>query len=800
MLKNYLRVAFRNFKKHQVYSIINISGLAIGLTCCILIMLYVQDEFSYDRFQKNSARVYRVISDEITNGQTRHLASTSGPLAPALRTDFPEIENVVGLFPYRASVQFGVDKRFVEDRFFFADSTVFDMFPFKFKSGNPRTALRRPYSLVLTEAAAQKYFGDDSAIGQTMRVEGQFDFTVVGVLENPPHNSHFHFDFLAPMEHVPEIIGFQPHWYWPLFYTYVQLPNRAARKAIESQLAGFVSKHIRGESDANRTFRLQPLTEIHLNSDLENELEPTGSRVYIFIFSAIAFFILLVACINFMNLATARSESRAREVGFRKVVGAHRTQLVKQFLGESLFYAFLSTLVALVLVELLLPTFSQLVGRTIAVNYIENWPVTIGLVVLTLLTGILSGIYPALFLSNFRPLSALQHKTSISMSGRPVRLRAVLVVLQFAVSIVLIFVTYVVNGQLSYIQNKRLGFNKEHVVVIPIRDAEIQNDYETVKHALLTNPDITGATVLSNFPWKTGFYDFPINAEGLPDDAEINFQILLVDHDFIPTFEMKVVSGRDFSKFFRTDQVSGVILNETAVKKLGWNSAVGKTFEIKQLAAGQSVKGRVVGVVKDFHFRSLRHEVDPLVMVIAPVNYYVDNFAVRISGSHVQQTLAFLEQKWREFAPRRAFDYFFLDEDFDKLYRHDQRIGEMLGDFCLLAIFIACLGLFGLASFTAEQRRKEIGIRKVLGARLGTVVVLLTKNLVKLVLLANLLAWPVAWYAMNRWLQNFAYRIEISWWVFALAGGLALVIAMLTVGTQAIRAALANPVESLRYE
>jgi putative ABC transport system permease protein len=801
MFKNYLKIALRNFRKYKAYSVINIAGLASGIACCILILLYVQGELSYDRFHDKADRIYRVITDEESEGQVRHLAHTYGPLAPALLTDFPEIEHAVRLFPHNLAVQLGAQKSFHEERFFFADSAVFEVFSYGFKRGNPKTALRAPYSLVLTEATAQRYFGDENPIGKVLRIEGQYDFNVTAVLENPPPTSHFHFDFLASMENVPQVLGWDPHWHWPPFYNYVLLPEHVSAESIESRFPQFIAKNIGRDAVDSRSFHLQPLKDIHLNARLESEIAPTGNMAYIYLFSAIAFFILLIACINFMNLATARSANRSREVGLRKVVGAQRAQLIKQFLGESLFYSFLAMLFALVLVEMLLPRFNQLLGKQIDVNYFENWGLSLGLIVLAFLVGIISGSYPAIFMSSFRPLKVLQGKL-FSASGQrsALRFRSVLVVTQFAISIALIIVTYVVSGQLNFIQNKRLGFNKEHIVVIPIRDAETQNNYEILKNALVAQPDVLDAAVLSNFPWQSGFYDFPVHAEGMREDAELNFPVLLVDHDFVRTFGMEVVEGRDFAKEFTTDKGGAFLLNETAVQNFGWDSALGKKLTMKHIASGDDVAGRVIGVVKDFHFRSLHHEIEPLAILIAPAEYYVDNMAVRIDGQNISAALASLEQKWREFVPSRPFLYFFLDEDFDALYRKEEKLSSIFQGFATLAIFIACLGLFGLASFSAEQRRKEIGIRKTLGATVQNIAFLLSKEFTKLTVVANVIAWPLAFFIMKDWLQNFAYRIDLSLMTFVVSGIIALSIALLTVSYQAIKAALTNPVEALRYE
>jgi putative ABC transport system permease protein len=800
VLRNYLKIAIRNLLKDKGYSAINVLGLATGMACCIFICLYIVDEISYDRFHSDYQRIYRVISDEKNEGQVQHLANSYGPLVPAMRSDFPEIEKLSRLFPYSAAIESMDGRRFQEALFFFADSTVFDLFTFTFKSGN-HDALKKPHSLVITESTARKYFGDADAIGQTLKIESRAVFTVTAVVAEMPANSHFHFDFLAPIYHVNELMGWTPHWYWPPVFTYLKLPENYSTKDIESRFPNLIGKYMGEWASNERAFRLQPLSEIRLNPTLENEIEPTGNIAYIYIFAAIAVFILLIACFNFMNLATARSAKRAKEVGLRKVVGASRGQLIKQFFGESICYATLAMLLSLGMVELFLPAFNQLVGKDLAAAYSESPAILLGLIALTILVGLISGSYPALFLSNFRPIAVLKSNLSSGLrGGSPLRLRSVLVTLQFVISISLICATYLVHRQLDFVQSKRLGFNKDHLVIVPIRDNEMQQNFAAIKNRLQSQSSVLGVTSLSNYPWRTGFYGFPVKAEGQSDATEMSMQTLIVDHDFIRTFGMEVVAGRDFSNDITTDATQAFILNEAAVKKLGWENPIGKEFESQHIASGQSVKGRVIGVVKDFHFQSMRHAIEPMVMLVSPVSYYLDNFAVRIDAGNMRGALADLEQIWAEVAPHRPFDFFFLDEDFDLLYRKEQRLGKMFQTFSALAIFIACLGLIGLASFSSEQRKKEIGIRKTFGASVGQIVFLFSRDFAKLTLVANFVAWPIVYFTMKQWLQDFAYRTELSWWVFLVSGSIALGIAVLSVSVQAVKAAVANPVDSLRYE
>ncbi len=804
MFKNYFKIAYRSFLKYKAYSFINIAGLALGLACCILILLYIQDELSYDKFHAQAGRIYRVVWEENQEGRVRRLASTFAPLTPALRAEFPEISQMVRLFPYGATVARDQERRFQESRFLFVDSTFFEVFDFPWQRGEARTALHGPNSLVLTAASAKKYFGDDDPMGKILRVENNQDFEVTGVLQNVPSHSHFDFDFLANLNGVKAILGpwvLQRGWYYPPMYTYILLPPHASPEKIAGRLPEFVQKYFPKNLASYTKLQLQPLAAIHLYSDLEDEIAPTSSIAYVYIFSAIAAFILLIACINFMNLATARSATRAREVGLRKVVGAERSQLIGQFLGESLLCAVLALFFALMLVEVFLPMFNTLSAKQLDLNLGRNGTIVLGMLALALVAGILGGSYPALFLARFRPVQALKGQALASPAGRtPLRLRALLVIVQFAVSVVLLIVTWVVQEQLQFIQNRRLGFDKSHILVIPIKDEAVQQNFAAIKNNFSSLSGISRISAISNFPWEKGYYDFFVRAEGMRAEEKFNMPTLLVDYDFIPAFGMEIVAGRDFSKEHATDAQQAFILNETAVKKLGWQVAVDKKIEMEAVSAGKPRTGRVIGVVKDFHLRSLHHTVEPLALLLAPAPYYLDNMAIRLEAQNIPHTLSALERKWRDLVPHRPFDYFFLEEAFDALYRRERRLAQIFGYFAALAIFVGGLGLFGLASFMAEQKTKEIGIRKVLGASVAGIVALLAKDLVKLVLAANLIAWPVAFFGMNKWLQGYAYRIEMSIWTFAAATIIALTIALLTVSYQTTKAALANPVEALRYE
>ncbi len=800
MLKNYLKIAVRNLLRQKIYFFINASGLALGMACSFLIFLYVQDELSYDKFHQDPNRIFRLVELIAQNGKVmEESASAPFPIAPALKNDYPEIAiaRLFRLHQQKPLISHG-DKKFYEERFFFADSTVFEVLTFPLLKGNPREVLREPFSVVLTENTARKYFGDEEPLGKSLVLENKFQFEVTGVLKNIPVNSHIQFDFLASFageEYVLPGYGYGENWlknwYWNPCFTYLRLPPNLAEEEFERLLPAFTDKYYPDSFKGMISHYLQPVVDIHLQSHIDNELQPNSNGLYVYVFSVVAIFILLIACINYMNLATARSASRAREIGIRKVAGSHRRQLVMQFLGESILISVFALLIAVGLMELFLPAFNMLSGKAITLASHADGLTVLSWLGVALLVGIVAGSYPAFYLSRFRPTQMLKGQFKSSTAG--IFLRRTLVVLQFAISTILIAGTAVVNDQLNYIRKKDLGFNKDQVVVLPMRGTDLRQRYEAFKNELLHGPNVVNVTATSDLFGKSGgTLVKPFRAEGLPEKEFLNWPGFAVDYNFLQAMDMKIAAGRSFSKEFSTDATEAYILNEAAAKMLEWKNPLGKQF------SGRQQKGVVIGVVKDFNLFSLHRAIEPAALFIRPDWY--DYVLVRITPDNVQASLDFLQAQWQEFSPERPFEYSFLDENFEILYNSEKSLGRLFSYFTGLAIFIACLGLLGLASFSAEQRTKEIGIRKVLGASVTSVLALLSKDFVKLVLVANLIAWPLAWYAMNRWLQNFAYRVDMSWWIFVLADGLALLIALMTVSTQAIRAALANPVQSLRYE
>ncbi|MCI0695038.1 ABC transporter permease [candidate division KSB1 bacterium] len=795
MFKNYLKIALRNLLRQKGYSFINIAGLAVGMACCLLIIFYVQDELSYDRFHENAERFYRVAAERHRNTDVRWSAWSPVPMGPALRAEIPEVTEAIRFWRAFQPVISYEDKHFREKKFYFTDPAVFAVFSFELSKGDRATALAAPGTVVITETSAKKYFGAADPIGKTLRYVGYpadtVNLVVTGVLRDLPHYTQFEFDFLASLLGVETE---QDNWgSTKPIWTYVLLPENYSPNLLESKLPAFVERHFTSaNSSDSRILHLEPLRDIHLYSRYEGGFKSKSDIAYVYLFSAIGFFILLIACINFMNLATARSLKRAREVGMRKVLGAQRAQLVKQFLGEAFLLGGLALLLALVLVEMLLPHFNAFTGKAIAISYFRDEFVLAALLGIVLLAGLLAGSYPAFFLSRFKPIVVLKGASLRGANSGSLFMRKGLVAFQFAISIVLIIATAVVYRQLDYVRNMKLGFDEEQVVVLPYSENE-----RPLLTALAQHPSVLNVSVSQRVPVNT------VNADGRTvriegSDDPIRVESYLIDDAFLDTYRIELVTGRNLSRIFASDSAA-FLLNETAVKAFGWNSpaeALGK-----RLTWSGWKTGAVIGVIKDFHMSSMHEAIEPLVLHTIPQDRWWRTFiSVRLRPDNLAGTLNFLETTWRTFTPNGAYEYFFVDDSFDELHRADQRFGQIFGYFAALAVIIACLGLFGLAAYAAEQRTKEIGVRKVLGASIASVVMLLSKDFLKLVGIGFTVASPLAYFAMNRWLQDFAYRIQMGPEIFVAAGLMALLIAGLTVFYQSLKAALANPAEALRYE
>jgi putative ABC transport system permease protein len=797
MLKNYLKLAFRNLKKYKSYSFINIAGLAIGMACCMLIILFVQDELSFDRYHEKADRIYRLVDSlDVPEPTSRYFALSSAPFAPTLKNEFPQVEDAVRFFLGRRKMVSQGEKKYYEDGLIFADASLFHIFTIPLIEGNPETALESPHAIVISESMALKYFGPEEPMNKTLKINDD-DYLVTGIMEDMPRNSHFHADIFASMKTQEQIPTVQKRYFqnWARheFYTYLLLREGASAEDLQAKLLDFIEKHaaqqIKTILGSTLSSRLQPLESIHLHSHLQHEISPNGDIKYIYIFSVIAVFILLIACVNFMNLATARSAHRSKEVGIRKVVGASRNQLIKQFIGESLVFSFFALLLSFIFVKIALPSFNSLTGKEIDTFDLNN-VIFIGLVIFILFfVGLLSGSYPSFFISRYQPANVLKGTVSVK-SGRSA-LRKGLVILQFGISIFLIIATGIVLDQLDFLRNRKLGFDKEHVVIVTIRENSLRKNSEAVKANLMQNPHILSATIAIGVPGGIIAGDALqlITKEG---KKTITVRMIYTDHDYLKTMGMEIVEGRDFSKEMSTDASEAFIVNEAAVRQLQLDDPLNTQVE------WDDKKGKIIGVVKDFQFQSLKDEITPLFIQIWPQNTYI--FALRISPQNIPDTLTFIEHKWKELDPAHPFEYSFLDENFDRLYRSEERLGQIFSAFSILAIFIASLGLFGLSLFMAEQRTKEVGIRKVLGASIGRIFVLLSKEFVFLVLIANVIAWPAAYFLMQKWLQNFSCRITIQTWIFVLSAAIALIIALVTISFQVVKAALADPVKSLRYE
>lgn len=773
MFKNYLKIALRTILKHKGYSFINIAGLAVGIACCVLILLWVQDELSYDRFHENSNDIYRT---------TLNIADSWGAgapwaLGPTLKKDFPEVQTFTRYGEITRLVRY--EDRAYNESIAFADPEFFDIFSFPFVGGRPDPVFPTITSIVITERTAKKYFGNEEPIGKMLNFNNQADLTVTGIIKEVPTNSHMEFDIVIPVLLFGERINTE----WSIESgTYVLLDENTDLNAFREKISGIAMKYDR-RTDQTILVGLQPLSRIHLYS-----LNGGGNIIYIYIFSFIAVIILLIACINFMNLSTARGGTRAKEVGMRKLVGARRSNVIKQFYGESLLLAVFSLFVAIGLVFLFLPSFNSLAQKTLSFDLGNNLLILTGLLGITLFTGIISGSYPALLISSFHPAKVI--KGSLSAGSSKSALRKILVVSQFTIAIVLIIGTLVVYKQLHYIRNRDLGFSRDQVLSLYMSQT-IQPSYPALKEELLKHPSVLNVTAASNRPNQVGNIN-PVYWEGRGPDQYETWNFISTDFDYVKTFDMEIVMGRDFSKEFETDK-QNYIINEEGLKRTGLQDPIGKLFSI------WDNEGQIVGVVKNFHSVSLHNEMRPVVITLLP-NWRPSILFVKLRPENIQATLKDLEKTWSQFAPNFPFEFQFLDEAFEAQYRTDQRTGSLFRTFALLAIFISCMGIFGLASFMAERRTKEIGVRKVLGASIPNIMGLISKEFMILLTVANVIAWPAAYFLARSLLSRYAYRTNIGLWVFLVAGVMAYMIALITVSYQAFKAARTDPAHSLRYE
>jgi putative ABC transport system permease protein len=815
MIKNYLRSAWRNIARNPFISFINIFGLTVGLTCCLLILAYIINERSYDKFNKNANDVYRVtrIFYSAPNVESLHLSSVAPPFGPLLQAAFPDIKKMTRLLPNCTTTLRYKEKLFNEQNAFFADERFFDVFTMPLVKGDAHRSLKEPYSIMLTPAMAQKYFGNQDPVNKTILLDNnKHEFKVTGVFKPFPANTHFHPEILMSFNTLKDtsIYGekqLETNFGNNSFFTYILLPTNYNADKMSAQLPHFLDEYVHFPKMAGMPanlkthditkLTLQKLTDIHLTSHLADELEDNGDIKRVYIFSAIALFILLIACINYMNLSTARSALRAKEIGIRKVIGAQRKEIISQFLSESVLITWVALLFAMALTVLLLPLINKLSGQFLSVTGLLQWQVLLPVLALPFVIGLISGIYPALFMSSFIPVKVL--KGILKVGSGSVSFRKVLVVVQFSISIILIVATTVVYQQLQYISKKDLGFSKDHVVIMPYVNA-VHHNYESFRNELLKNPGIKEVGRSSRIPSGRLLDDqgASVIQGGTMQPIKIDLKQLAVDYDFIPTFGMQMAAGRNFSKAYSTD-TSNFIINEAAVRELGWGAApnaIGKDVKYG------NVQGKVIGVVKDFHFESLRQKIIPIIMITPSHNQnFYGKLSVKVGGNNTTAAISAIESAWHKYLPKTPFDYTFLDQKFEQLYNTEQQQGSLFTIFSCIAIFIACLGLFGLSAFTITQRVKEIGVRKVLGASIPQIVAELSSDFIKLVCFAILIASPLAWWVIQNWfLEQFAYHQSFSVWVLVMAGIVALIIAFVTISFQSVKAALANPVKSLRSE
>lgn len=808
MLKNFIKIAYRNLIRNKFYSTINILGLAIGLACTILIGLYIQNELSYDKYHEKHKRIYRLESSFHIQESNDLFAATALPLAPALKLEIPGVEEFAR-FRFMDNDLFNYEgKKFFEENVYYADSTTFKVFTHKFIKGDPDTSLLEPNTMVLTESFAKRIFGDADPMGEYISTGYGFGFTVTGIIEDVPESSHLKFEALCSMITLAQFYGREQflsldgNLFWNIgFYSYIMLKEGSDIQEVTDNWPTIYDKYMKPLGDQiNASFDLmvQPLADVHLKSKLTYDL-PTGNIGYVYTFGVIALFLLLLACINYMNLATARSANRTMEVGMRKVVGAQKAALQKQFLIESLFVTFISLTIAVVAVELVLPVFNEFSGKALQLNILKNYDYLLAALGITALVGIISGSYPSFYLSSFIPVDVL--KGGRKKSGKGI-LRKVLVFLQFSISIIMIIGTFVVGIQLKYMRSKDMGFNDENIVVLTVRDTTAVQNLPAFKAALAEHSNVLGAGTSSSVPGSgVGIIVQRVETnDGEMTEKGVNF--VFADKDYLDVMDMKIIQGRNYDENLTTDSEESILINDAMINAMGWGDDVlGKRIQFGANPEGDEPEPRkVIGVVKDFHYVSLHNEVDPLLILLS--DRPLQNISLKIRGEDIQNTLKFLEEKWDEYSPSFPFNFTFLNESLNEQYEAEQKTGKLFSFFSLLCVFIAGLGLLGLASFTAEQRTKEIGVRKVLGASVSNIVILLAKEFTKWVLYANVIAWPAAYIFLNKWLENFAYRINVTdyLYIFVISGIIAFFIAIFTVIFQAVRSAVSNPVESLKYE
>lgn len=788
MLKNYLKISLRSIKRNKGHSIINIFGLAVGMASCILVFLWIQDELSYDLFHKKADRLFRV--DQIyanPGGEVAYIRLTPPALLESLRKNYPGIKNGTRYLYREWKLKTG-ENTFNETGAI-VDASFLDMFTFPLAKGDAKKALSGPDSILLTENTAKKFFGDADPIGKFLTIQDRYDFVVSGILKEIPQNSNFSFDFLVPYAFAQKVsASFSDNWEDSFLHTYVELESKTDMAAVSQNISELIKEHL---PESTAILSLLPLRRIHLHDPDPYKLEGSGNASYVYIFSIMALFLLIIACINFMNLSTARSGSRAKEVGMRKVIGAKRLDIIKQFYGDSLLLALIAAVFAIGLVGLFLPEFNRLTGKQFGLDIVNNslvWGILFGII---FLTGIISGSYPSLFLSSYQPVSLF--KGLLQGGKKGLNVRRTLVIFQFTLSIVAVIGTLVIYGQLRYMQNKDLGFDKNDVLYFRLQ-GDLSQKYSALKEELLRIPGVIHVTTTDSPPGRRESYTNNISWEGKTLDERAEMEVIGVDHDYLETFNMVMAQGRFFSREYSTDDTEGIVVNEAAVKAMGMEFPLGKGFSYHS----EDIEGRIIGVVKDFNSRSLHYAIGPLFMILYPE--WCDTVCIKIRPENISSTITSIENAINSMVPDSPFDFQFLDEDLNSLYKPEERTGTLLRYVMGLTIFISCLGLLGLASYSAERRSKEVGIRKIMGSSVFQIIILMSKDFAKWILLANLLAWPIAYLIMQKWMERFVYKSRISMMAFILAGTFTFLIALMTTTYHAAKCAYTHPVESLRYE
>ncbi len=805
-MKTFLKFFFRVTSRNKTFMLLNTMGLAIGMAGFIMIMLWVNDEMSYDKFNENASRIVRTKIEYSIMGKGDNAVVCPAPMAAALIADFPEVENAVRFRDYGSSTIKFEDKSFKENRIIYADSTVFDVFTIPLIKGDSKTALVAPNTITLSESMAKKYFGDEDPIGKVLKLNNGSDFEITGVYKDIPSASHFHFDFIASVYTYDEC--YNQVWVSFNFVTYALLKEGVNHKDFENKLSSLVDNYISvqmtqfmdmpwekiKESGTWMEVKIQELTDIHLHSHYTGELSVNGDIMYVYIFIIIALFILILACINFTNLSTAKAIARSKEVGMRKIFGIRTFKLVRNFLLESFIVVFIAHIIAMILVEVSLPYFNELSRKSLSISYFDP-SILLGLLGLIIITSLFAGSYPAFYLSSFKPISAL--KNQVTSGKKKTRFRSILVVGQFVISIVLLTSTLVLNKQMSFIQNKNMGFDKENIIAL--RNAYlIGNSIESFKYDLLNNSGIKSVSISGYLPIpNSSSSNTVLFKDGIKTPEIASYEVWNIDYDYVSTLGLKIVKGRDFSKDFLTDSV-GILINDAAAKSFGWDDPIGQIVGSSTDDNTELDNYTVIGVMENFNFESVHDPIKPLVCFL---NRSTGAMSIRMEANvDIRSTIKFLESKWKEYAPDQPFEYDFFDESLNQMYAAEVRLGRILVAFTVLAFLVSCLGLFGLALFSTEQRKKEIGIRKVNGASISQTVMLLSYDFTKLVIISFIIACPISYYVVSKWLENFSYRTNISWWIFAITGLLSYIVAMIAIAYQSYRAAAANPADTLRDE